>query len=540
MNNEKDDDDGDAASQQQGAEDEASNIFIVESAATADDSAKAPPLSPSSVRASATAQKSSVAKEAALVEKKKRARIPAKYKLRKPIGMPQRPLSAYNYFFSDERAKILDERKRMQESGSAVTAARAEPTKGEEGRRPPGLFESMAKTVAARWKEVSPEAMARYSQLAEQDLQRYRSEMEEYNRKIVEDHKKDLKNRKEDTQKRKTIAIAPVTVDGALVSMAESSESVREVDPFPSRGLSAGQGSAAAAGLHAPLALDRIEESLEPSMTSGNQSSASTSLLSGSLDATSSAHHQSQVHSQLQQARSMQQSRVLESTADVSFLSRFLPSRQTAFQLQHPTDQTGAMANFNRASHLYNASLSFPITQQNSIALEMAQAAAMNNHLSRLRQQQQHHHQQQQQQQQQQASNPLINFQTSLLQHQDNQARLNHSVTQLERVESQQNDVLQLFQQQRMQQEDHRLGRLMQLIQQPFNQQAILPHQPLQAQSRPEIQIDASSLLRNNIDDLRLQQLLALMTDPEQQLRLLQNNQSGNRSSGNPDGSGPF
>lgn len=68
--------------------------------------------------------------------------------------------SAYNYFFREERARWLAEQK----------------TQGQRD----DLFSAMGKTIAARWKQISPQEADRYEQLAAQDMERYRREMYQY------------------------------------------------------------------------------------------------------------------------------------------------------------------------------------------------------------------------------------------------------------------------------------------------------------------------------------------------------------------------
>lgn len=75
---------------------------------------------------------------------------------------PKRPLTAYNFYFRDERVKILKER----ESGAL------EPTNG-------GFFSAMGKLVAKRWVELPPSEREHYEKLAKADRERYSKEMDE-------------------------------------------------------------------------------------------------------------------------------------------------------------------------------------------------------------------------------------------------------------------------------------------------------------------------------------------------------------------------
>jgi hypothetical protein len=144
---------------------------------------------------------------------------------KKPKNKPKRPLSAYNIFFKDERQKILAEipdKKDEEEEKDAEAAAeggdavkkeegeKTEKKEGEEGeasgekkegeatgdkdkkdkkavgnkrkRKPHGKigFESLAKIVGQRWKELPPDELEIYKKRAEEDMKRYRKEMEAY------------------------------------------------------------------------------------------------------------------------------------------------------------------------------------------------------------------------------------------------------------------------------------------------------------------------------------------------------------------------
>jgi len=128
------------------------------------------------------------------------AKTGKKARPKKPKNKPKRPLSAYNIFFKDERAKILsgipdkkrdddddeddddDSKSKDDENGNE---------KGEDGKKVTGKkrkrvphgkigFESLAKIVGQRWKELPPDELDSYKKLAEEDMKRYRKEMESY------------------------------------------------------------------------------------------------------------------------------------------------------------------------------------------------------------------------------------------------------------------------------------------------------------------------------------------------------------------------
>lgn len=113
---------------------------------------------------------------------KKRGRKPKKVKNKRPKDMPTRPLSAYNYFFREERIKWLEEK--PDELDKSKPEPEPEPGARKVKSR---LFESMAKEVARRWKELTPELRQRYLGLAEVDMKRYRGDIELYQqRKVLE------------------------------------------------------------------------------------------------------------------------------------------------------------------------------------------------------------------------------------------------------------------------------------------------------------------------------------------------------------------
>lgn len=76
---------------------------------------------------------------------------------------PKRPLSAYNLFFREERVRWLKER----QGGNGKEKSRA-------------LFALMGKEIGARWKQLTPEEIARYQRMAEVHHQRFLREKEEF------------------------------------------------------------------------------------------------------------------------------------------------------------------------------------------------------------------------------------------------------------------------------------------------------------------------------------------------------------------------
>lgn len=123
---------------------------------------------------------------------------------KKPKDRPKRPLSAYNIFFKEERNRILEslpvnaainEQEGAESSASDKESSHGsldemKPKKRKRKRKGPAPhgkigFESLAKLIGKRWQELDAAKMDEYKQKAQDDMQRYKTEMAAYKEKKI-------------------------------------------------------------------------------------------------------------------------------------------------------------------------------------------------------------------------------------------------------------------------------------------------------------------------------------------------------------------
>lgn len=130
-----------------------------------------------------------MAKKDGAASEKVKDKMPAGMKRptrKKPKDKPKRPLSAYNFFFKEEREKILkivlaeDPSKVENDKDSIdyIDDAMLARLKKEGGKV---SFEEMGKLIGQRWKGIDPDRLSKYSEMAAEDTERYKNEMQSYN-----------------------------------------------------------------------------------------------------------------------------------------------------------------------------------------------------------------------------------------------------------------------------------------------------------------------------------------------------------------------
>jgi len=114
------------------------------------------------------------------------ARKPVKKKAK---DKPKRPLSAYNYFFKEDRARLVaivqneDNATELREKNPDITDEVVSKLLKNDGKI---SFAEMGKIIGKRWKDITKEKKDRYNNLASHDTDRYKAEMHKYNEKQEE------------------------------------------------------------------------------------------------------------------------------------------------------------------------------------------------------------------------------------------------------------------------------------------------------------------------------------------------------------------
>jgi HMG (high mobility group) box len=218
---------------------------------------------------------------------------PYHYRKKKPAGMPKRPLSAYNYFFRDQRELYLAKRSNNgsepMEDDFAVGADSS--AKNFERLDPkPNLFSDMGKSIGKEWKQLPAEKKRGYEELAAADMRRYKSELEGYHRSKESGTKRSQNGLVSDTSRGEESVLSPILSElspSQILAVPSSAaapgarENTVENPVLPH--LLDGSSSLPPSSLHSSL-LNRSLQSLgAPCNPSFTPSSFGTSILSGGL-----------------------------------------------------------------------------------------------------------------------------------------------------------------------------------------------------------------------------------------------------------------
>mmetsp|Transcript_19365 Transcript_19365/g.39299 ORF Transcript_19365/g.39299 Transcript_19365/m.39299 type:complete len:323 (-) Transcript_19365:100-1068(-) len=93
---------------------------------------------------------------------------------KQPKDKPKRPLSAYNIFFKEERARLLQKLDDAKQEKVPEEESNDKKTPSKIG------FENLAKIIGSKWQDLTPTEVEYYKGKANVDMKRYKSEMETY------------------------------------------------------------------------------------------------------------------------------------------------------------------------------------------------------------------------------------------------------------------------------------------------------------------------------------------------------------------------
>lgn len=110
-------------------------------------------------------------------------------KWRKPPDKPKHPLNAYNLFFQFERARIVSRETHTPITVKDIASLQISKTKNKRGARVAARgklsFAELARTIAAKWKQIDARSKAIFEERANVDKIRYKRELEQWtNRKM--------------------------------------------------------------------------------------------------------------------------------------------------------------------------------------------------------------------------------------------------------------------------------------------------------------------------------------------------------------------
>ena len=104
---------------------------------------------------------------------------------RKKDKSTRRPLSAYNLFFKEERARILQELDEGRPRPDYIANSEAALKRVKNGSKAAAKFQAIASTIAGRWKALSAQKRVPYEELAAEEMERYKERKDEFHRNLV-------------------------------------------------------------------------------------------------------------------------------------------------------------------------------------------------------------------------------------------------------------------------------------------------------------------------------------------------------------------
>jgi len=166
---------------------------------------------------------------------KRKRRSPEK-PWKKPKDMPKRPLSAYNLFFRDERERLLSAG-RSGDSNKKPEAASNEKSKsgGKKSKKTSGIgFANLAKTIAAKWKELDDGVKAPYEKIAAEEKKVYDEAVAEWRVKQKAKKKAQAAEKKAAEESRMVAMREPPLVPNLFSSERSLGSFSDTSNPYPS------------------------------------------------------------------------------------------------------------------------------------------------------------------------------------------------------------------------------------------------------------------------------------------------------------------
>ena len=142
---------------------------------------------------------------------------------------PKRNLTAYNYFFRDQRHRIMD---RHDRGGHHSQYNNSDKNMNMNNHN--NSFQELARTVASRWRNVSEHEREYYHDLATQDKQRYLSEMchrqhDQYDHNLINSSNSSIKMEDQHVPDE----VAHAFTECAVLDLPDCLESIFDDEPTP-------------------------------------------------------------------------------------------------------------------------------------------------------------------------------------------------------------------------------------------------------------------------------------------------------------------
>jgi hypothetical protein len=157
---------------------------------------------------------------------------------KKPKSMPKRPLSAYNLFFKDERERLLSAGlgAKQESTGTDVLVDESESSgKKSKQKKVSGIgFANLAKTIAAKWKELDAGIKAPYEKIASEEKKKYDDAVAIWRETQAKEKAKAKAAQKASQEEKRRSALQPPNVPNIFASDRSLGSFSDTSNPYPS------------------------------------------------------------------------------------------------------------------------------------------------------------------------------------------------------------------------------------------------------------------------------------------------------------------